>query len=163
MKGIRVRYVFTSPPGGRGELAGDSTRSVHEAEPIDELTGSLTTPIYETSTFGFKRAEEVPRVVGGGRGYVYSRWDNPTVVRLEEKLAAFERGEDAAAFSSGMAAISTAIFGFVKKGAHVLGVRDLYGGTYAMLHDILPDLGLSTDLVETTDFGPLERGVMKSP
>jgi cystathionine beta-lyase/cystathionine gamma-synthase len=140
----------------------DSTRSVHEAEPYDEQTGSLTTPIYETSTFGFTKAEEVPRAVAGEKGYVYSRWDNPTVVRLEKKLAALEHGGDGAAFSSGMAAISTSIFSFLKRGAHVLGIRDLYGGTFALLRDILPDLGFSTDLVDTSDFGALERGMKRN-
>ncbi len=143
-------------------MTGDSTRSVHESEPYDKQTGSLTTPIYETSTFGFVRAEEVPIAVAGKKGYVYSRWDNPTVVRLEKKLAAMEHGGDGAAFSSGMAAISTSVFAFLKKGAHVLGIRDLYGGTYALLRDILPELGFGTDLVETTDFGALERGIRKN-
>jgi len=159
MKNSEMRHVFTQASGSGCELAGDSTRSVHEAEPYDEETGSITTPIYETSTFGFTKAEEVPRAVAGEGGYVYSRWDNPTVVRLERKLAALEQGGDGAAFSSGMAAISTSIFAFLKKGAHILGIRDLYGGTYALLHDILPTLGFSTDLVETSDFGALERKV----
>ncbi len=145
-------------------MAGDSTRSVHEEEPFDEETGSLTTPIYETSTFGFSKAEDVPIAVGafGKKGYTYSRWENPTVVRLERKLAAMEQGGDGAAFSSGMAAISTAVFAFLKKGVHVLGIKDLYGGTYALLHDILPSLGISIDLAETTDFGALERGIRKN-
>jgi cystathionine beta-lyase/cystathionine gamma-synthase len=142
-------------------LTGDSTRSVHDAEPFDEQTGSITAPIYETSTFGFSKAEQVPLAVSGARGYVYSRWDNPTVVRLEKKLAALEGGGDGAAFSSGMAAISTSIFAFLKKGVHVLGIRDLYGGTYSLIHDMLPDLGFSTDLVETTDFGAMEKGMKK--
>ena len=144
-------------------MPGDSTRSVHEAEPFDEQTGSVTTPIFETSTFGFRRAEDVPVAVGGfgEKGYTYSRWENPTVVRLEKKLAALEHGEDGAGFSSGMAAISTSVFSFLKKGAHVLAIRDLYGGTYALLRDILPDMGLDTTLVESSDFA-LERGVKKS-
>jgi cystathionine beta-lyase/cystathionine gamma-synthase len=143
-------------------LKGDSTRSVHEAEPFDARTGSLITPIYETSTFGFTKAEDVPLAVSGKRGYTYSRWDNPTVVVLEKKLAAFEKGGDGAAFSSGMAAISTAVFSFLKKGSHVLAIRDLYGGTFGFLHDILPDLGFATNLVETTDLGALERGMRKN-
>ncbi|MDA4120353.1 MAG: aminotransferase class I/II-fold pyridoxal phosphate-dependent enzyme, partial [Thaumarchaeota archaeon] len=137
------------------------TRSVHEAEPYDAGTGSVITPIYETSTFGFTKAEEVPVAVAGKRGYVYSRWDNPTVVTLERKIAALEHGGDAAAFSSGMAAISTSVFTFLKKGTHVLGIRDLYGGTYSLIHDILPDMGFSTDLVETTDLEAMERGIRK--
>ena len=142
-------------------MTGDSTRSVHEAEPLDPQTGSVTTPIYETSTFGFKKAGDVPIAVGGfgEKGYTYSRWENPTVVTLERKLAAFEHGAEGAAFSSGMAAISTSIFAFLKKGTHVLGIRDLYGGTYALLHDVLPGIGFDTDLVGTSDFGALERGM----
>ena len=145
-------------------MPGDSTKSVHEAEPFDEHTGSLTTPIYETSTFGFSRAEDVPVAVAdsGAKGYTYSRWDNPTVNRLEKKLAAFERGGDGAGFSSGMAAITTSIFSFLKKGTHVLAIKDLYGGTYGLIHDLLPELGFSTDLVDSTDFGALERGVRKT-
>jgi cystathionine beta-lyase/cystathionine gamma-synthase len=151
------------PPQAAEQLPGDSTKSVHEAEPFDEHTGSLITPIYETATFGFSRAEDVPAAVAnsGVKGYAYSRWDNPTVVRLEKKLAAFELGGDGAAFSSGMAAISTSIFTFLKKGTHVLAIRDLYGGTFGLLHDILPELGFGTDLVDTTDFSALERGVRK--
>jgi cystathionine beta-lyase/cystathionine gamma-synthase len=145
-------------------MPGDSTKSVHEAEPFDEQTGSLIAPIYETSTFGFSRAEDVPMAVAnsGVKGYTYSRWDNPTVVRLEKKLAAFERGGDGVGFSSGMAAITTSIFAFLKKGAHVLAIKDLYGGTYGLIHDLLPELGFGTDLVDTTNFGALERGVRKN-
>lgn len=142
-------------------MTGDSTRSVHEAEPFDEATGSINTPIYETATFGFTKADEVPVAVSGKQGYVYSRWDNPTVVTLERKLATLEHGGDAAAFSSGMAAISTSVFSFLKKGTHLLGIRDLYGGAYSLIHDILPDLGFATDLVETTDLGAMERGIRK--
>ena len=105
----------------------------------------------------------MPIAVGGfgEKGYTYSRWENPTVVRLEKKLAALEHGGAGAAFSSGMAAISTALFSFVKRGAHVLGIKDLYGGTYAILHDILPGFGFDTTLAETSD-ASLERGLRKN-
>ncbi len=143
-------------------LAGDSTRSVHEAELFDKETGSLIAPIFETATFGFSKASEVPRAVSGERGYVYSRWDNPTVVRLEKKMAAFEGGVDAAAFSSGMAAITTSVFSFVKKGDRAVGIRDLYGGTYSLLHNLLPGMGIETKLVETTDLDALARALSKN-
>ncbi|MDG6909919.1 MAG: aminotransferase class I/II-fold pyridoxal phosphate-dependent enzyme [Nitrososphaerota archaeon] len=144
-------------------MAGDSTKSVHESEPLDAQTGSITVPIYETSTFGFRRAEDVPKAVAGfgEKGYTYSRWENPTVVALEKKIAAMERGDEGSAFSSGMAAISTAVFAFLKKGTHVLAIKDLYGGTYGLLHDILPEIGFSADLVDTED-SALERGMKKS-
>lgn len=145
-------------------LPGDSTRSVHEAEPFDEETGSLIAPIYETSTFGFTRAADVPLAVAGfgEKGYTYSRWDNPTVVRLEKKFGAFEHAEAGAAFSSGMAAISTAVFAFLKRGSHVLAIRDLYGGTFGLLHDMLPGLGFGTDLVDTGDTAALESGLRQN-
>jgi cystathionine beta-lyase/cystathionine gamma-synthase len=130
---------------------------VHEAEPYDEETGSIVTPIFETATFGFRKAEEVSKAVAGKQGYVYSRWDNPTVVRLEQKLASFEHGGGGAAFSSGMAAISTSLFSLVRRGDHVLGIRDLYGGTHSLLHDVLPRLGLETTLVEASDFDEMAR------
>ncbi len=141
---------------------GDSTRAVHEAEPFDEATGSLITPIFETSTFAFSRAEDVPKAISGEKGYTYSRWDNPTVRRLEAKMTAFEGGGDAAAFSSGMAAITTSVFAFIGKGAHVLAIRDLYGGTFSLFRHLLPGIGLATDLVETTDTGALEEGVREN-
>jgi len=143
-------------------MVGDSTKSVHEAEPFDRTTGALITPIFETSTFGFSKAADVTPAVARGEGYTYSRWDNPTVVTLEKKLAAFEYGGDAGAFSSGMAAISTSIFSFLGKGDHVLGIRDLYGGTYALIHDILPDLGFETDLVETGSVDTLQDKIRKN-
>ncbi len=157
-----MRYLFYCGLWLSLLLVRDSTKSVHEAEPYDKVTGSLITPIYETSTFGFTHAEDVPKAIAGKKGYTYSRWDNPTVVRLEKKLAAFEHGGDGAAFSSGMAAISTSVFCFLKKGAHVLGIRDLYGGTFALLHELLPGLGFATDLVQTEDSAALERGIKKN-
>jgi cystathionine beta-lyase/cystathionine gamma-synthase len=143
-------------------LTKDSTKSVHEAEPLDEATGSVITPIVETATFGFTRAADVPKAVHEGRGYTYSRWDNPTVVRLEEKVAAFEKGEEGTGFASGMAAISTSIFAFLEKGAHVLGIRDLYGGTFGVLNALLPKLGIRTTLVDTLDEEALADGVREA-
>lgn len=98
----------------------------------------------------------------GEHGYVYSRRENPTVVKLEEKIASLEQGEACAAFGSGMAAISTSILAHLKKGDHVVGIRDLYGGTYNMLHEQLPNLGLETTLVETTDETALEKAVKEN-
>lgn len=140
----------------------DSTRSVHEAEPYDEETGSIVTPIFETATFGFTEAKRVPTAVAGKGGYVYSRWDNPTVIRLEQKVSAFEHGGDGAAFSSGMAAISTSAFCHLKKGDHAVAIRDLYGGTYSVFHDFLPEMGISTTIVDTTDFGGLKAAMRKN-
>ncbi len=145
------------------ELTRDSTRSVHGTEELDELTGSVLAPIYQTVTFGFKKADAVAKAVTGESGdFVYTRWDNPTTRILEKKLADLEGAKDCAFFSSGMAAISTAILANVKKGDHVLATRDLYGEAYRLIHDILPSFGVSTTLVDTDDLGAMERQVRKN-
>ncbi|MDA4128380.1 MAG: aminotransferase class I/II-fold pyridoxal phosphate-dependent enzyme [Thaumarchaeota archaeon] len=144
-------------------MDGDSTRSVHEAEPIDEKTGSVTVPIYQSSTFGFKKASEVVRAVRGqGKSYVYSRWSNPTVAILEAKLASFEDAEDSAFFASGMAAISTAFLAFVEEGSHVLAIRDLYGESYRLIHEFLPLFGVKSTLVETESLTQMKKGLRKN-
>ena len=138
----------------------DSTKSVHGTERADESTGSVITPIYQTSTFGFKKARDISRAARGEtNGFVYSRWDNPTVRVLEEKLADLEGAEEAAFFSSGMAAISTAIIACVKKGDHVLAIRDLYGETYRLMDEFLPSFGVETSLVDSTDTSSMAREV----
>ena len=144
-------------------MTGDSTRSVHGSEEVDHGTGSVTTPIYQTVTFGFKTARAVGRAVKGESGdFVYTRWDNPTTRVLEKKLADLEGGADTAFFSSGMAAISTAVLASVKKGDHVLATKDLYGETYKLIHDFLPDFGVRTSLVETTDLHALREKVREN-
>lgn len=127
----------------------DSTRSVHDAGSFDEEWGSVVTPIYQTSTFAFSRADDARRATAGETGrYVYTRWGNPTTERLENKLASMEGAEDAAFFSSGMAAISTAVLAFLKVGDHVVSTRDLYGGTFELMSKFLPRFGVQTTLVE---------------
>jgi len=141
-------------------MAKDSTRSVHEAEPFDEESGSVVTPIYQTSTFAFAKAEDARRAVTGESGkYVYTRWDNPTTARLERKLASFEGAEDAAFFSSGMASISTSVLAFLKAGDHVVSIRDVYGGTFELMNKILPRFGVRSTLVETEDQRAMNRSI----
>ncbi len=144
-------------------MARDSTRSVHGTEELDKLTGSVLAPIYQTVTFGFKKADEVAKAVTGESGdFVYTRWDNPTTRILEKKLADLEGAADCAFFSSGMAAISTAVLANVKKGDHVLATRDLYGEAYRLIHDVLPGFGVSTTLVDTDDLRAMEQHVRKN-
>lgn len=145
-------------------MAGDSTLCVHEGEPVDETTGSVVTPIYQTSTFAFHDAEELSEVVRGEKSaYVYSRWSNPTVERLEQKLAALELVEESAFFSSGMAAISTALLSIVKKGDSVVAIRDLYGETYRLFTEFLPSMGIDVSLIDTNDTEALANAVERKP
>ena len=99
-------------------------------------------------------------VYGGEKpGYMYTRYGNPTVHALEEKLAALECGEAAQAFSSGMAAISSAILGYVRAGDHVVAARSLYGAAYDFLNKKLPSLGVSTTFVQSTRVEEFEKAI----
>jgi len=141
-------------------MAKDSTRSVHDAEPFDEESGSIITPIYQTTTFAFSKAEDARKAVAGESGkYTYTRWDNPTTARLEKKLASLEGAEDAAFFSSGMAGISTSVLAFLNAGDHVVCIRDVYGGTFDLMSKILPRFGMKTSLVDTEDQRAMELAV----
>ena len=90
------------------EKAGFGTRAVHAGNIRDAQYGSLTMPIYQTSTFYFKDCEQGGRRFAGEEdGYIYSRLGNPTTTVLENKIAALEGGEACAAAASGMGAISS--------------------------------------------------------
>lgn len=137
-------------------MKGMSTRSVHDGDRSLYYEGAINTPIFQSSTFAFPTEDartwegEVPE-----GSYIYTRFSNPTVRAVEEKLASLEGGEDALAFSSGMGAISTALLAFLQKGDRLVAMQDLYGGTYGLLRNELPRLGVDVHFVPTTDPGKL--------
>jgi methionine-gamma-lyase len=116
--------------------------------------GSLKPPIFLTSTFVFKTAQDGKdffdytsgrRELGAGQssGLVYSRFNNPNLEVLEDRLALWEEGEAAAVFSSGMSAISTVIWNHVRPGDVILMSQPLYGGTETLIEKTLPGFGVS--------------------
>ncbi|MGD0009186.1 MAG: PLP-dependent aspartate aminotransferase family protein [Terriglobia bacterium] len=136
------------------------TLAVHAGESPCRVTGALDTPIYQSTTFVSADADEMAAVYGGEKpGYMYTRYGNPTVHALEEKLAALECGEATQAFSSGMAAISSAILGYVRAGDHVVAARSLYGAAYDFLNKQLPSLGVSTTFVQSTRVEEFEKAI----
>jgi methionine-gamma-lyase len=137
-----------------------ATLAVHAGETICPLTGALDTPIYQSTTFASANSDEMAAVYGEEKpGYMYTRYGNPTIHALEEKLAALEGGEAALATASGMAAISTAIFGYVKAGDHVVASRSLYGAAYDFLNKKLPRLGVSATFVPSLGVEDFERAI----
>jgi cystathionine beta-lyase/cystathionine gamma-synthase len=126
-----------------------ATRVIHLAEGQSSEARPLTTPIYETTTFLFDSAADV-RAYNEGRskGFLYSRYENPTVVALEEKLAVLEGAEAAIVFSSGMAAVATPLMGLLRAGDEVVCSAAIYGGTLRLLQDVLPRFGLTTRFLE---------------
>jgi len=116
--------------------------------------GALKPPIFLTSTFVFKTAQDGKdffdftsgrRELGAGQssGLVYSRFNNPNLEVLEDRLALWEEGETAAVFSSGMSAISTVLWTHVRPGDVILMSQPLYGGTETLIEKTLPGFGVS--------------------
>ncbi len=130
---------------------GFSTRAVHGGAVKDQY-GALATPIHQTATFIFDSAEQ-----GGNRfalkeeGYIYSRLGNPTNTVLEEKLALLEGAEAAVSMSSGMGAVSSALWSALRAGDHVVAAKTLYGCTFAYLSHGLTRYGVEVTFVDTRD------------
>jgi cystathionine gamma-synthase len=108
-------------------------------------------PVYLTATYEFEKSEDLIDVVQTHEGYIYSRWDNPSVVAVEEALSNLEGYEKAIGFGSGMAAITTALLSFSKAGSRIVATRETYGGTFEFLHDVLPNFGVQTRFVNCWD------------
>jgi cystathionine gamma-synthase len=129
------------------------TRAIHEGQEPDPATGSITVPIYQTSTF-------VQDAVGDHRGYDYARVSNPTRTALQLCLASLEGAEHGIAFSSGLGATTT-LMHLVNPGDRVVAVADVYGGVYRMfsqvyepkgyLFDWVPAEEINTNLAEHLD------------
>jgi len=139
-----------------------ATKLIHAGNGVDTgKTPSLTTPIYETSTFVFDSVADVESYQAGTlNGYLYSRYENPTVVAVEQKLAAIDGADVSLLFSSGMAAISTALLTLLKSGDEVICCSAIYGGTFHIIEDLLPRLGVErrfASIEEMADIGGLVR------
>jgi methionine-gamma-lyase len=131
------------------------TQAVHAGQEPDPVTGSVTPPIHMTTTF--KLPEPGPRLMdalflrGERPPHVYSRWSNPSVRTLEEKMAALEGAEAGVAFASGMAAVSSLLFTFLGAGDHVVASDVCYAGTAELLGLHAGRYGIEVSLVDTSD------------
>jgi cystathionine beta-lyase/cystathionine gamma-synthase len=135
----------------------DATRAIHAGESKHGVSAPVAAPIFRTSNFTFASTAEMKRwAEGKSKAYVYTRHGNPTLAVAEAKVAALENGEAAVVTASGMAAISSTLFSVLKAGDEVIATRQLYGGTYRLLRDILPRMGIRTHLVDT-DLGGVDR------
>ncbi|MEW9675651.1 methionine gamma-lyase [Lentibacillus sp. L22] len=110
------------------------TSVIHDGYDAKDMLGSLTPPLFQTSTFTFATAEQGERRFSGDEeGYIYSRIGNPTVTALEERMAALEHGERGLAFGSGMAAVSAVLIALTKANDHIVCSSGLYGCTFDLL------------------------------
>lgn len=119
------------------------TEAVHRAEGADPLATPLVTPIYQTSTFLFANTAELEAYQAGTLAKdIYSRYGNPTITATEQKIAALERAEAALLVSSGMAAVSTALFGLLCAGDELVCSAAIYGGTLHLIREFLEKFGV---------------------
>ncbi len=134
-----------------------ATRAIHGSK-LYAYKGPVSTPIYQTSTYRFETSEDAIRYAKGDPTvYVYTRYHNPTVHDVEEKIALMERGEAAQLFSSGMAAITTAILAVTKPGDEIISTPALYGGTYRWFRDELPKNGITVNYVHPDHLDQIEK------
>lgn len=132
--------------------AGFSTKQIHGGSKTDPVTGALATPIYQTSTFVFDSAEQGgARFAGEEEGYIYSRLHNPTNTQLEEKLAILEGAEAAISASSGMGAITSALWSLVEAGDHIISADAIYGCTFAYLNHGITKFGVEVTFVDISN------------
>ena len=118
-----------------------STKLIHSI-PSDELTGAISVPIYQTSTF----IQEAP---GVNKGFDYARTGNPTRAVLEDIIAQLENGSTGIAFGSGLAAID-AVLKLLKAGDEIIAVDDIYGGAFRLFTHIYEKFGIRVKYVDTT-------------
>ncbi len=120
----------------------NATELIHSI-PVDPLTGAISVPIYQTSTY----VQDAP---GVNKGYDYARSNNPTRGTLETIIAQLEKGAVGIAFGSGLAAID-AVIKLLKKGDEILAVDDIYGGAFRLFTHIYEKFGITVNYVDTTD------------
>src|SRR5258706_4898513 len=128
-------------------MTGRFTELIHAGGAVGDAV-PLTTPIYETSTFVFENAQEVvAHNEGRSSKYLYSRYANPTIVSVEQKLAVLDGAGAALLFASGMGATSTILLALLRAGDEVACSAAVYGGTLHLLTDLLSGFGVTTRFI----------------
>jgi len=128
--------------------------------------GGVNMSVEASTTFTVMHPDTMPDIFGGKKGpdqggcYLYGRHFNPTVYNLSKQLAALEGTEAAYCTASGMSAISATLMQLCDRGDHIVSSNTVYGGTYALMHDLLPPkTGITTSLVDISDFAAVEAAI----
>lgn len=132
-----------------------ATKAIH-GKKLFAYRGPVSPPIVQTSTYRFASSDDAMRYANGDPDvYVYTRYHNPTVAEAEERLALMMNAEKALLFSSGMAAITSAILSVVASGEEIISTPALYGGTYRFFRDILPRYNIGVRYVNHLSLGDI--------
>lgn len=142
---------------------GFGTTAIHAGVTREDKFHSLTMPIYQTSTFYFNTCEEGgQKFAGEEAGYIYTRLGNPTTSLLEEKVAALEGAEAAAAASSGMGAVSACLWTVAAAGKHIVADKTLYGCTFAFLNHGMRRYGVEVDFIDTSNLDEVKAALKEN-
>ncbi len=131
---------------------GFATRAIHAGQDPEELTGAVTVPLYQTSTY----AQEA---IGQHKGFEYARTQNPTRFAWEASIANLEQGNAGFAFGSGMAAVN-AVLTLLSAGDHIVCAEDMYGGTFRLFDKVLKRFGLEFSVVDMTSKEAVEAAII---
>ena len=122
--------------------------------------GSITVPIYKTTAYQFNNTEHAANLFGLKEfGNIYSRLGNPTVGALEARLTALEGGAMSVALASGTSAVMYSLINIMSQGDNFVTASQLYGGTYTMFDNILPEYGINAKKVDITDLKAVEDSI----
>ena len=125
-----------------------------------DTEGSITVPIYKTTAYQFNNTEHAANLFGLKEfGNIYSRLGNPTVGALEARLTALEGGAMSVALASGTSAVMYSLINIMSQGDNFISASQLYGGTYTMFDNILPEYGINAKKVDITDLKAVEDSI----
>ncbi|MFQ6087488.1 MAG: trans-sulfuration enzyme family protein [Candidatus Methanofastidiosia archaeon] len=144
-------------------LKGFSTKCVHQKRIDTSKVTPHVIPIFQTVNFDYKTQEEARSIIAGEKkGYVYTRYGNPTIDSFNSIICELEKGEAALSFASGMASISSSILALVKAKDHIVASKILYGGTYEFLTKQLSDMKISVTFVDFKKLEDVENSIVKN-
>lgn len=137
------------------------TRQIHVGqEEADPTTDARAVPIYATTSYVFKDAEEgAARFALTRPGNIYTRLMNPTADVFEKRMASLEGGAAALAVATGAAAVAYAVQNIVTAGDHIVSATNVYGGTYNFFANTLKDCGVETTFIDATDVSNFEKAI----
>lgn len=136
------------------------TLALHAGQSKNEASTSRGVPVHRTTAYNFRNTEHAANLFALRElGYIYTRLQNPTQNVLEERLAALEGGAASLAVASGTSAIFYSIINAARAGDEIVSSRYLYGGTYTMFNDILPQYGITTRFVDPLDLKAVEAAI----
>jgi cystathionine gamma-synthase len=145
---------------GNRQFKSCTTKAVHAGEEREKYADSLTTPIFQTSTYTFKDSKEIEAYTQRKKPrYEYGRYGNPTEKIAEKRLAALESAEDCVLFASGMMAITTTILALVHSGDHIIITDDCYKKTLEFCESYLKRFGIECTIVPFGDYEKLEASI----